>query len=168
MRRGSAVSCPLGREAFCGGCPGWLRAVGVRIRQSWVGERGDGRCPGVVLAACDVVKGPIPPPESGLAPRADVTDRLQTLGRRCRSFDLVADRQELYARRRHRREFGDRVRELRQAREWTQEQLAESSGLDRSYIAGIETGARNASLDVIVKLASGLGVTPAELFEGMA
>ena len=58
--------------------------------------------------------------------------------------------------------------ELRQAREWTQEQLAESSGLDRSYIAGIETGARNASLDVIVKLASGLGVTPAELFEGMA
>ena len=64
----------------------------------------------------------------------------------------------------HRRQFGDRVRELRQARGWTsQEAFANDIGLDRTYISGIERGRRNPTLDIIVKIADGLDVAPAEL-----
>ena len=64
----------------------------------------------------------------------------------------------------HRRQFGDRVRSLRQAGGWTsQESFANDIGLDRTYISGIERGRRNPTLDIIVKIANGLGVPPAEL-----
>lgn len=62
------------------------------------------------------------------------------------------------------RAFGERVRALRTGRGWTQEQLVERSGLDRSFIAQIETGRRNPSLATIAKLASGLKVEIADLF----
>jgi transcriptional regulator with XRE-family HTH domain len=64
----------------------------------------------------------------------------------------------------HRRAFGDQVRALRREREWTQEQLAEAAAMDRSYLAGVETGSRNATLDIIDRLARALGVRIAELF----
>lgn len=64
----------------------------------------------------------------------------------------------------HRRQFGDRVRELRQARGWTsQEAFANHIGLDRTYLSAIERGRRNPTLDIIVKIADGLDVAPAEL-----
>ncbi|OIP29226.1 MAG: transcriptional regulator [Deltaproteobacteria bacterium CG12_big_fil_rev_8_21_14_0_65_43_10] len=50
------------------------------------------------------------------------------------------------------KKFGDRVRELRSAREITQEGLAERSGLSRQYIGDIERGVRNISLINIEKL----------------
>ncbi len=64
----------------------------------------------------------------------------------------------------HREGFGARVRQLRQAQQLSQEQVAERSGLHRNYIGGIERGERNVSLDSIIKLAHGLGVHPADLF----
>jgi transcriptional regulator with XRE-family HTH domain len=54
---------------------------------------------------------------------------------------------------------------LRQTRGWSQERLAEHAGLDRSYIAGIEVGARNPSLKALEKLAAALSVTISELFD---
>lgn len=64
----------------------------------------------------------------------------------------------------HRRAFGDRLRELRQETHWaSQEDFAHHAGIDRTYISGLERGVRNPTLDVIVKLARGLGVAPAEL-----
>ena len=42
--------------------------------------------------------------------------------------------------------LGWRVRQLREARRWTQETLAERADLDRSYVAGIEAGLRNPSV----------------------
>lgn len=65
----------------------------------------------------------------------------------------------------HRRRFGDRVRQLRREREWTQERLAETAALDRSYLADIEAGRRNPTLDVIHRLAEGLQVEAADLFK---
>lgn len=63
-----------------------------------------------------------------------------------------------------RRAFGERVRELRKAAGWdSQEALAHHLGIDRTYLSGIERGARNPTLEVIVKLAHGLDVAPAEL-----
>jgi transcriptional regulator with XRE-family HTH domain len=56
------------------------------------------------------------------------------------------------------------VSKLRRAKGWTQEDLAERADVHRSYLAAIETGARNPTLDIIVKLANGLHVPVAELF----
>ena len=64
----------------------------------------------------------------------------------------------------HRRAFGDRVRELRLARSWSQEDLAEHAGLHRTYVVGVERGQRNASLDVIHALAEALEVSTGSLF----
>jgi transcriptional regulator with XRE-family HTH domain len=54
---------------------------------------------------------------------------------------------------------------LRLAKEWSQERLAEHAGLDRSYIAGIEVGARNPSLRALHQLATALSVGLPRLFD---
>ena len=59
--------------------------------------------------------------------------------------------------------FGKRVRELRKAQGWTQEELANRAGLDRTYIGRCETGRQNATLKTIYALAAALGVEPATL-----
>ena len=63
------------------------------------------------------------------------------------------------------RNLGGRVRVCREQREWTQEDLAERSELDRSYIAGIEAGLRNPSAKALAKIAKGLGLTLSELVQ---
>lgn len=60
--------------------------------------------------------------------------------------------------------FGQRVRMLRKTRNLSQEAFAEKCGLDRTYISGIERGARNPTLSVIELIADGLGLSLNELF----
>ena len=62
------------------------------------------------------------------------------------------------------REFANRVRELRAARGWSQERLAEETDLHRTYVGGIERALRNVSIFNIAKLAHAFGVPIAELF----
>jgi transcriptional regulator with XRE-family HTH domain len=64
------------------------------------------------------------------------------------------------------RQFGNRVRELRQKRSWSQEELAHRCQLDRSYIGGVERGERNVSLVNVHKIAKALGVRIRSLFDG--
>ena len=47
----------------------------------------------------------------------------------------------------------------------TQENLAQATGLDRSYIGSIERGQRNPPLAAILRLASALGIAPGRLFD---
>ncbi len=63
--------------------------------------------------------------------------------------------------------FGRRVRELRLREGLTQEQLAERAGLHWTYISDVERGKRGPSLDVVGRLASGLGVSLSELFSNL-
>ena len=63
--------------------------------------------------------------------------------------------------------FGNRVRELRNLREISQERLADCCGLDRTYVGGIERGERNPSLKNIARLATALGTSMAELMTGV-
>jgi transcriptional regulator with XRE-family HTH domain len=63
-----------------------------------------------------------------------------------------------------RRAFGLRVRELRQQRGLSQEELAEQAQLHRTYLGGVERGERNISLDAMWKLADALLGTPSTFF----
>ena len=62
--------------------------------------------------------------------------------------------------------FGNRVRQLRKSRGWSQEEFAHRVGLDRSYMGGVERGERNVSLENICLIAKALAVSPAKLFQG--
>jgi transcriptional regulator with XRE-family HTH domain len=61
--------------------------------------------------------------------------------------------------------FGQRLRELRTAQGYSQEEFADRAQLDRTYISGIERGRRNVSLVNIWRLATALGVPPPALLE---
>ena len=63
--------------------------------------------------------------------------------------------------------LGLNVRKRREARELTQETLAERAGLDPTYISGIERGLRNPGIKNVAKLAKALGLTTAELCKGV-
>lgn len=54
------------------------------------------------------------------------------------------------------------------ARGWSQEELAFQSGLHRTFISGIERGARNPTVTVLKELADALGATPSRLLDGGA
>jgi transcriptional regulator with XRE-family HTH domain len=63
------------------------------------------------------------------------------------------------------REFGVRLRQIRQAKGISQETLALRCELDRTYIGGVERGERNISIVNIHKIARALDVSPGEFFE---
>ena len=60
--------------------------------------------------------------------------------------------------------FGARLRELRKARDMSQEEVAFAADLDRSYLSGIERGKKNLSLVNIHRIARALRVEAGELF----
>lgn len=59
--------------------------------------------------------------------------------------------------------FGDRVRTKRLEAGISQEQLGQKTGLDRTYISGIERGLRNIGLINVHKVAVALGISAASL-----
>jgi transcriptional regulator with XRE-family HTH domain len=63
--------------------------------------------------------------------------------------------------------FGQRVKELRLTNSYSQEKLAELADLDRTYIPGIESGKRNASLVVIGKIAKAFKISLSELLKNI-
>lgn len=60
--------------------------------------------------------------------------------------------------------FGRRLRELRREQGLSLESLGEKAGVDDKYIQSVETARQAASLDIVEKLAAGLGVLPRDLF----
>ena len=61
--------------------------------------------------------------------------------------------------------FGERVRELRKQKKFSQESLALACDLDRTYIGGVERGERNISLINIYNIAAALGVPAKDLLD---
>lgn len=59
--------------------------------------------------------------------------------------------------------FGAVVREWREARGWTQEQLAERSEMNASYLGFVERGDNVPTLTIIIQIAGALQVEPGEL-----
>jgi ribosome-binding protein aMBF1 (putative translation factor) len=66
------------------------------------------------------------------------------------------------------REFGLRVRKLREAAGWSQEDFAEHCNLHRTYVGSVERGERNLALLNIRKIAVALGVSMSKLVEGLS
>ncbi|WP_299149063.1 helix-turn-helix transcriptional regulator [uncultured Tateyamaria sp.] len=63
-----------------------------------------------------------------------------------------------------RERVGLNVRNIRNSRGLSQEQLALAAEVDRSYISEIELAKNSASIDVLERIADALGVDPKELF----
>ena len=59
--------------------------------------------------------------------------------------------------------FGQRVRSIRMAKNISQEKLALSCNLDRSYMGRIERGEANPTLDRLYEIARALEVQPCDL-----
>jgi transcriptional regulator with XRE-family HTH domain len=64
-----------------------------------------------------------------------------------------------------RTQIAQKLRELRKARGWTQEQVAEKAEISVSHYASAERGAENLTVDTVTRLARAFGVRVAVLFE---
>lgn len=62
------------------------------------------------------------------------------------------------------RRIGDRIRERRIARGWTQDELGEKCELHRTFIGSVERGERNVSILNLRVIAVSLRIALAELF----
>lgn len=63
--------------------------------------------------------------------------------------------------------FGKKVKKLRKERGLSQEKFALKINMDRTYLASVEAGKRNISLNNIEKIAKGFGISMSHLFEGV-
>ena len=64
-----------------------------------------------------------------------------------------------------RRRVGLNLKRERSIKGWSQEELADQSGLHRTYISGLERGLRNPTVVVLGKLATALGVPVGKLVD---
>lgn len=62
------------------------------------------------------------------------------------------------------KKFGLTVKKLRLRNKQSQEKFSLSIGVDRTYLASIESGKRNVSIANIEKIAIGFGVSLSDLF----
>ena len=64
-----------------------------------------------------------------------------------------------------REDFARNLRRFRHAKGLSQEALAYEAGIDRTYISALERGVYSATIDMVAKIASVLGVEAAELLQ---
>lgn len=64
--------------------------------------------------------------------------------------------------------LAENLKALRMQKNWSQEALAFEAGLHRTFVAHVERGVRNISIDNIERLAMALGTTPGALLEDRA
>jgi transcriptional regulator with XRE-family HTH domain len=65
-----------------------------------------------------------------------------------------------------RRIFAENLRKARLAKKLSQEDLAEVSGLHRTYVGSVERAERNVSIDNMERLSSAVGVSLPDMLKG--
>jgi transcriptional regulator with XRE-family HTH domain len=63
--------------------------------------------------------------------------------------------------------LGNRIRELREAKHWSQEEFADLCGIHRTAVGFLERAERNPRLDTLLTMSKGLGITVSELLDGL-
>ena len=66
-----------------------------------------------------------------------------------------------------RKKVGERIRELRQSQNVSQEKLALKANIDRTYLASVEHGKRNIAIINLEKIVVALDTTLEEFFRGL-
>lgn len=61
---------------------------------------------------------------------------------------------------------GDRIREIREARKLTQDQLAVKAGISKGFLSDVETGKRNVSSENLLQIANALNASIDYLMRG--
>jgi transcriptional regulator with XRE-family HTH domain len=61
---------------------------------------------------------------------------------------------------------GERIKEVREARGWTQEKLADESKVSRGFLSEVEKHGKNISLDLLLRIANALGASVGYLATG--
>lgn len=62
------------------------------------------------------------------------------------------------------KKMGERIKVLRKAAGWTQQELADRAKMDYKYVGAVETARKNITLANIERIAKALGCEPYELF----
>jgi transcriptional regulator with XRE-family HTH domain len=63
--------------------------------------------------------------------------------------------------------LGDRIREVRGGRDWSQEELADRANISRSFMGEIERGESSATVDSLEKITNALEITLEDLFRNL-
>ncbi len=63
---------------------------------------------------------------------------------------------------------GDRIREIREAKKLTQEQLAEKAAISKGFLSDLENGKRNVSSEYLLRIANSLNASVDYLLRGTA
>lgn|SRR5574338_527819 len=61
---------------------------------------------------------------------------------------------------------GDRIREARESRGWTQEELAGKAQMSKGFLSDVENNKRSVSAEYVLKIANALGVSLDYLLRG--
>jgi len=61
---------------------------------------------------------------------------------------------------------GERIKEVREAKGWTQERLATEAQISKSFLSEVEKHGKNISLDLLLKIATALGASVGYLASG--
>lgn len=60
--------------------------------------------------------------------------------------------------------LGAALREAREKRGWSQEELGFEAEIDRTYVSGVERGVRNPTVVTLLRLCRALGTKPSAVF----
>ncbi len=66
-----------------------------------------------------------------------------------------------------RKNLGNRIRELRAARGWSQEEFAANAHVHRTFAGSLERGEKNCSFHALVLIARCFGITISDLMKGI-
>lgn len=62
--------------------------------------------------------------------------------------------------------IGDRVKKLRtQNTSFSQEEFAKVVGLDRTYMSRVESGKQNVTIETLIRICDGLGISLKDFFD---
>jgi transcriptional regulator with XRE-family HTH domain len=81
------------------------------------------------------------------------------------SIRLSAVHNSLWSHRMTRKEIGEKLADLRERKEWNQDELAEASGFSRGHVSNIERGLTSPSIEDLDKLVQACGITLRKFFE---